>query len=138
MGMDVCRPSLAPFKVETRPWMGSFPLAGDSVSIVIPEEDRRLIERVLIAEHAERRGTEHVETRIRRRYAEPASSEDAEKVAVAKHDDASAGFFEASHDAVCPGRDGLDGLAPGTAVAKQVPPRCSARISAVVRPSYAP
>ena len=24
MGMDVCRPSLAPLKVETRPWMGSF------------------------------------------------------------------------------------------------------------------
>ena len=102
-------------------------LSGDGVAIVVPEEDGRVVQGVLVAEDAERRGAEPEVARVRRRQAQPASGQDAEEVAVAEEDDAAAGPFEASHDAVGPGADRLHRLTPGTAVAEQVPARAAPR-----------
>ena len=91
--------------------------------IVIPEEDGGFVKRMLISEDAECCCAEPEMARPRRREAQPAGGQNAEKVAVAEEDDASAGPFEASHDAVGPDTDRLDRLSARRAVAEQIPAR---------------
>ena len=93
------------------------------MAIVIPEEDGRFIQSMLVAEDAERRGAEPEVARVARRQAQPARGQDAEEVAMAKEDDAAAGPLEASHDAVGAGADRLHRLTSRTAIAKQIPAR---------------
>ena len=71
--------------------------------VVVPEEDGRLVQGVLVAENAKRCGAEPEVTRVARRQAQPACGQDAEEVAVTEEDDSAAACFEPSHDAVRPG-----------------------------------
>ncbi|HKI18612.1 MAG TPA: hypothetical protein VKA15_12060 [Isosphaeraceae bacterium] len=54
------------------------------MSVVVPEEDDRFDQGVLVAEDAERRGAEPEVTRVRRRQAEPAGGQDAEEMAMSE------------------------------------------------------
>ncbi len=57
------------------------------MAVVVPEEDGRFVQGVLVAEDAERRGAEPEVARVARRQAQPARGQDAEEVAMAEEED---------------------------------------------------
>src|SRR5438093_1333493 len=91
------------------------------VAIVVPEPDHRLIAGMLVAQDAERRSAQEQEPAVGRGQPEPASAQDPEEVAVSKEENGADDRPQAGYDAIGPGTDCLDRLAPRTTIAEEVP-----------------
>src|SRR5271157_3424364 len=95
--------------------------SGNGVPVVIPEQDGRVIQPMLVAQDGEGRGAKHEVAPLPRRQAQPARSQDAEEVAVAEDQDVARKRTEPPDHTVSAGTDVRDRLAARAAVAEQTP-----------------
>ena len=58
------------------------------VAVIVPEADDRFIAGMLVAQYAERRGTQIEQPAVRRRQPEPASGQNPEEVAMTEEENA--------------------------------------------------
>jgi hypothetical protein len=115
---------------EVEPWeavewsfLNEFHVLLHHVAIVIPEVQRRLVPRMLIAQDAQRRRGQDKMACGPGEQAQPAGGQDAQKMAVAEDQHVTLHRPQARYHPVGTGAHHLDRLATRTAVAEEIPPR---------------
>ena len=95
--------------------------AGFRVVVIVPEDHGRVVQRMLVAQDAQRCGTEQKVPRVLRGQAHPARGEDAGEMAVAEDEDATGIRPETGDHAVGAGTHLRERLTPRAAVAEKIP-----------------